>query len=104
MGSPDALGLRLEILSWLNDMAATVPLLVVVDDQQWLDDSSWSVLSFVARRLAGSSVSFLAASRSGTGATLLEDLPTVSLSPLDREQSTRLLDGFGVHLGLDRPN
>jgi len=97
-GSPDALGLRLEILSWLNDVASTVPLLVVVDDQQWLDDSSWSVLSFVARRLAGSSVSFLAASRSGTGAALLEDLPTVSLDPLDLEQSTSLLDGFGVHL------
>ncbi|HEX6525592.1 MAG TPA: ATP-binding protein, partial [Streptosporangiaceae bacterium] len=41
------------------------PSLVVVDDLPWVDRASAVVLGFIARRLAGSRVGFLAASRSG---------------------------------------
>jgi len=41
------------------------PLLVIVDDLPWIDRASAVVLAFVARRLAGSRIGFLAAFRSG---------------------------------------
>jgi predicted ATPase len=39
--------------------------LVIVDDLQWVDRASALVLGFVARRLHGTRVGFLAAFRSG---------------------------------------
>jgi hypothetical protein len=49
----------------LRHAAAARPLLLVIDDLPWLDRASAGVLSFVARRLEGSQVGFLGASRSG---------------------------------------
>src|SRR5207245_1413893 len=49
----------------LRQAAAARPLLVVIDDLPWLDRASAGVLSFVARRLAGSQVGLVGASRSG---------------------------------------
>ena len=50
-------------LTVLRQAAAASPVLVIVDDLPWLDRASAGVLGFVARRLAGSCVGFLAASR-----------------------------------------
>lgn len=73
-----ALALRFAVLSWLQDAAAPRPVCVVVDDQQWLDESSWSVLSFVANRLTGTALSCLVATRAALAATGLDDgTPTV---------------------------
>ncbi|WP_162249783.1 MULTISPECIES: helix-turn-helix transcriptional regulator [unclassified Nocardioides] len=94
----DALSLRLDIAAWLRDLAGRAPVLVLVDDQQWLDDSSWSVLSFVANRLAGSRVSFLVATRDAAGAEGLEDLPALAIAPLDLDGSMTLLEGLGIRL------
>ena len=49
----------------LRTAAADRPLLVVVDDLPWLDRASAGVLGFVARRLEGSHVAFIGASRTG---------------------------------------
>ena len=46
-------------------VSVRTPLLLVVDDLQWLDPATNAVLGFVARRLIGSRVGFLAASREG---------------------------------------
>ena len=55
-----------------------------MDDVQWLDRSSADVLGFVARRLSGSRVGFLAAARSGTeGCVARGHVRTHELSPLD---------------------
>ena len=53
-------------LALLGHAAAARPLLVIIDDLPWLDRASALVLGFVARRLGGSRVGFLAAARTGT--------------------------------------
>ncbi len=52
-------------LSLIRGMATGRPLLLVVDDLQWMDRYSADVLSFVVRRLGGSRAGFLAAARTG---------------------------------------
>jgi DNA-binding CsgD family transcriptional regulator len=52
-------------LHLIRGTAAGRPLLLVVDDLQWMDRSSADVLSFVVRRLGGSRAGFLAAARTG---------------------------------------
>jgi DNA-binding CsgD family transcriptional regulator len=53
-------------LSLLREVAASRPLLLIVDDLPWLDRASAAVLGIVARRLNGSRIGFLGASRSGS--------------------------------------
>jgi DNA-binding CsgD family transcriptional regulator len=53
-------------LNLVRGIAAEQPLLLIVDDVQWMDRSSADVLSFVARRLGGSKAGFLAAARTGS--------------------------------------
>src|SRR5690242_7485991 len=61
--SPAAHGDRLAAyagtLSLLAEAAEQRPLLVVVDDAQWLDRASGEALVFAARRLAGEAIAFL---------------------------------------------
>src|SRR5215813_13170041 len=52
-------------LHLIRALAAGRPLLLVVDDLQWMDRSSADVLSYVVRRLGGSRAGFLAAARAG---------------------------------------
>lgn len=49
----------------LRQTATARPVLVILDDLPWLDRASAGVLSFVARRLPGSQVGLLGASRTG---------------------------------------
>ncbi len=53
-------------VSVLRLLATSTPLLVAVDDVQWLDRPSARVLEFAARRLAGHSVGFLISQRTPT--------------------------------------
>ncbi|MET9353152.1 AAA family ATPase [Streptomyces sp. NPDC006617] len=62
---PDRLLVSHAVLSLLRRTATERPVFVVVDDLPWLDRASSAVLAFVARRLAGSGIGFLAASRPG---------------------------------------
>jgi DNA-binding CsgD family transcriptional regulator len=78
-------------LTLLCQAAADRPLLLIVDDLQWMDRASAMLLGFVARRLSGSRVGLLAAER--TGASRLSDLdvPAYEVLPLDEDASTRLV-------------
>jgi DNA-binding CsgD family transcriptional regulator len=86
-----ALGLRLDVLTWLEELAADGRVLVVVDDAQWLDPTSLQVLTFVAHRAAGTPVSLLFASRAQRPPTELRDLPAVRLGPLADEAARALV-------------
>jgi DNA-binding CsgD family transcriptional regulator len=79
-------------LALLRQAAAATPVLVIVDDLQWLDRASAVVLAFVARRLDGSRVGVLAASRSGEeGFFERSGLPRFDLRPLDDVAAAALL-------------
>jgi len=91
-GTPEALTLRRDVHQWLLGLAHEAPLLVVVDDVQWVDPTSWLVLAFVANRVAQSQVSFLFASRADTAPAGLEDTPVVHLTALRPQDAAELLD------------
>jgi len=80
----DRLTVASAVLALLRQAAAASPLLLVVDDLQWLDRSTAAVLGLVARRLAGTPAGFLAASRSADeGFFERGDLPRHEIRPLD---------------------
>ncbi|MFC9627220.1 AAA family ATPase [Streptomyces sp. NPDC056930] len=85
----------------LRQIAADTPLLVVIDDLPWLDRATTSVLGFVARRLIGSRISFLAASRvTSDGFFEASGLTEHRLQPLDDRSSSELL--AHTHPGMSR--
>jgi len=77
----------------LHQTATARPALVILDDLPWLDRASAGVLSFVARRLAGSQVGLLGASRTGE-ADFFDHagLPELEVPRLDDAAAGQLLD------------
>ncbi|WP_243057477.1 AAA family ATPase [Nocardioides sp. SR21] len=94
----DALRLRLEMLAWLERLGEEQPVVVVLDDAQWCDDSSLSVLGFVSRRLAGSQVSIVAAARGDAAPAALSGSPVVALPALSERDAAILLRRSGIDL------
>ena len=60
---PDRLALPRSVLAAFRALAADAPLLLAVDDVQWLDPSSARVLGFAARRLGAAPIGILATLR-----------------------------------------
>ncbi|MDP9226028.1 MAG: ATP-binding protein [Actinomycetota bacterium] len=90
---PDRLVVCNATLALLRQAAASRPLVTIIDDLPWLDRASAGVLGFVARRVAGSRVGFLAASRSGEESFFdRAGLPEFELKPLDDRAASRLVD------------
>jgi DNA-binding CsgD family transcriptional regulator len=90
--APERLLVSNAALALLRNAAARAPLLLVVDDLPWVDRASAGVLSFAARRLAGTGAGFLAACR--TGAESYFDrggLPEYQLKPLDDQAAAQLV-------------
>jgi len=76
----------------LRLISERTPLLLVIDDLTWLDQATIAVLGFVARRLVGSCIGFLAASRDGSDSFFESSgLPEHRLKPLDDASSAELL-------------
>ena len=79
-------------VSVLRVAAAGSPVLLVVDDLPWVDRASAKVLGFVARRLAGSRIGFLAAARSQQESVFdRAGLPSLELRALDPEAAEALV-------------
>ncbi|MEN0012114.1 MAG: AAA family ATPase [Solirubrobacteraceae bacterium] len=87
-------------LSLMIEATRRQPVLVVVDDLQWIDSATMLVLSFVARRLDGETLSLIAASRPGTSLAGLGADP-VELGPLDADAVAELARR---HLGRALPD
>jgi DNA-binding CsgD family transcriptional regulator len=89
--APDQQSVALAVLAVLRQLAQLRPLVVAIDDVQWLDAASASVLRYAVRRLDAAPVGLLAAWRTQPGAPVpleLDRAPTaerlerVALSPL----------------------
>jgi len=84
------------LLALLTRMTRERPLLLVLDDLQWMDPTSALVLGSTARRLLGTKVGLLCAERPGAGGFFdRTGLPVHSLQPLnDRDADTLLVDRY----------
>jgi predicted ATPase len=90
---PDPFGVGLAALTLVTRAAEQGrPLLIVVDDTQWLDEESADALGFLARQLLADPVCFLASVRTATHNPAFEGLPTLALTPLSEEAASELLD------------
>ena len=79
---PDPLGFAATALACIVRAAEDRPLLLVIDDVQWLDAASAAVLGFVVRRLCADSVAVLFAHRSGEPEQLPDHWPRHEVPPL----------------------
>ena len=99
-GEPAAggtLALAGALLRVLSQRAGSGPLLVIVDDLQWLDRSTQDLLSLCARRLEGEPVGFLLASRpAGMPPGWIRQSTLHRLEDLDDIESAHLLDSLAA--------
>jgi DNA-binding CsgD family transcriptional regulator len=79
-------------LAVLRQVATDRPLLVVVDDAQWLDRASATALGFAARRLSGTRVGLLVGLRSDAGGFFdARGLAELVLRPLEESSAEALV-------------
>ncbi len=79
-------------LSLLAAAAETAPVLVLIDDAQWLDEASAAALHFVARRVAVEPIALLWAGREDDPRGLdPADLPVLRLDGLGLGETARIL-------------
>ena len=90
-GGRDRFAVGAATLGLLAAAAEERPVLVVVDDAQWLDEASMDALRFAARRLAADAVAFIFATRERDDDLSGAGFAEVSLAGLDLEASRRLL-------------
>jgi DNA-binding CsgD family transcriptional regulator len=88
---PDRFLVGLALLSLLSDAADQEPLLCLLDDAQWLDQSSAQVLAFVARRLQAEPIGLLFAERESGEFGELGRLPELRLDGLSDADARDLL-------------
>jgi DNA-binding NarL/FixJ family response regulator len=86
---PDQRTLSVALAGLLRDLAAAAPVLVAIDDIQWLDDSSAAILQYAIRRLTDRPVGVIATSRPDEERGLALDLRTAVDGP----------DALGIRLG-----
>jgi DNA-binding CsgD family transcriptional regulator len=83
--------LGLSVLTILSRVTSRRPLLVIVDDAQWLDPESVEILGFVARRLHAEHLGLLFSVREPSSHPLLEGIPAVVVAGLSAGDSVELL-------------
>jgi hypothetical protein len=89
--APDRFLVALATLGLLAQVAEERPLLCVVEDAQWLDDTSAQVLGFVARRLLAESVAMVFAVREPNDQRELVGLPDLPLGGLPEADARAVL-------------
>ena len=95
---PDRFLVGLGVLSLVSELAAERPLLCVVDDAHWLDDTSALILAFVARRVFAETAGLVFAARQPGEA--LAHLPDLEVRGLVNGDARALLSS-AVRFRLD---
>ncbi|MFV8050122.1 helix-turn-helix transcriptional regulator [Mycobacterium sp. 48b] len=89
---PDRFLVGLAVLTLFTQASEAQPVLVVIDDAQWLDQVSLLTLEFVARRLLAESVAMVFAVRDPEGRGVLNGLPGIRLGGIDAAAAGELLE------------
>ena len=97
-GAPDRRAVSVATLAGIRSLAGTSPLIIAIDDLQWLDAPTARIVDFVSRRMADEHVGILTTRRTdpGTGGPAERGpaVPTrrlLPLGPLGPEPIVRLL-------------
>ena len=91
--APELFLIGLATLEMIGDTAEESPVLLILDDAQWLDQPSCQVLAFVARRLAAEPALMLIAVRNGPDSPFDDAaLAELRLEGLDEGAAGALLD------------
>src|SRR5262249_47592924 len=86
----------------LTELAADGPVLVIVEDAQWLDSASADVLAFLSRRLGAEPVATVFAVRDGVASRFDQlGLDELRLAPLSADDAGALLDDVAPGLAPD---
>ena len=88
--APNRFLIGLAMLSLFSDAAEQQPLVLLVDDLQWLDRASAQALAFVARRLGAEAVGMIVATR--VPHPDLSSLPTMQIAGLPEADARALLN------------
>jgi DNA-binding CsgD family transcriptional regulator len=88
---PDRFLAGLGVLSLVAEAADAQPVLCVIDDAQWIDQTSLHALAFAARRLYGESVAMIFATRTGIQVPDLAGLPELVLGGLPEPDARAVL-------------
>lgn len=86
------------VLTLFRQAASEAPLLIAVDDLQWLDRATGAVLGFVGRRIHGSRIGLLGAARPGVGFFERAGLSEFDVLPLHEADALELLTRHFAHL------
>ena len=90
--TPNIFAVNLAILDLVAVVGADRPLLCVIDDAQWIDESSAQSLSFVARRLSANPIGIVLSTRASRESCAFATLPDINLDGLERHDARRLLE------------
>jgi len=97
---PEPFVIALAALNLLADVAAQQPVLLVVDDVQWLDRPSQEVLTFVARRVSGGPIAIVGTVRKGHACPFATaGLTVLDVLGLDDESARGVLSANAGDLG-----
>jgi DNA-binding CsgD family transcriptional regulator len=108
----DQLAVSLASAGVLKSLSSGGPLLVAIDDVQWLDAPSARVLAFAIRRLTDERVGLLVSLRLGSGSKgdplkvdrAMSEVARIHVGPMDEDALGRLLrERIGGELDLPRP-
>jgi predicted ATPase len=93
-GAPDPLLVFLAVLTLLDETSREEPLLLVVDDAQWVDAESARVLTFIGRRLDADRIAMLFGLRDTGDAwlTMFDALPRLDVPPLSDADGREMLE------------
>ncbi|WP_250031318.1 ATP-binding protein [Paractinoplanes maris] len=89
---PDRFLIGVAVLSLLAAVSEDKPLLCLIDDAQWLDETSIQTLTFVSRRLLAERVGVVFAIRQSAAGRAWRGLPDLAVSGLSNDDARALLD------------